>query len=197
MHTSSTVGGCYIVVARLSVEGPLSNRFDDGWRASAHCNAVTCPRTKIFTNYRVKMEIARREKDEEKRDRRTSSLFYGIIGSVLCPSISRRWQFRTLRDLSLHSAIRVLIKHLIFRLVQTVLSFLLPSFDSSDFLIARFARITISTTKFSRSTDIIGRVKISARKLNPTMLAMDRANSDRHSFISPYNYPVIHRVGPP
>lgn len=64
VHTSSAVGGCYIVVARLSVEGPLSNRFDDGWRASAHCNAVTCRRTKIFTNYRIKMEIARGEKDE-------------------------------------------------------------------------------------------------------------------------------------
>lgn len=82
MHTSSAVGGCYIVVARLSVEGPLSNRFDDGWRASAHCNAVTCPRTKIFTNYRIKMEIAhggkkmRREKDEEGKGRRTSSLFF-------------------------------------------------------------------------------------------------------------------------
>lgn len=82
VHTSSAVGGCYIVVARLSVEGPLSNRFDDGWRASAHCNAVTCRRTKIFTNYRIKMEIARGEKDEEKRDRRTSSLFYRIIGSA-------------------------------------------------------------------------------------------------------------------
>lgn len=86
-HTSSAVGGCYIVVARLSVEGPLSNRFDDGWRASsAHCNAVTCPRTKIFTNYRIKMEIA--HKAGKKMTRKGTNrgehppFFYGLIESL-------------------------------------------------------------------------------------------------------------------
>lgn len=72
----------------------------------------------------------RREKDEEGRGRRTSSLFlHNYWIRVLCPSISRRWQFPTLRDPPLHSAIRVLIKHdnLIFRLIRTkVLPFSFP-----------------------------------------------------------------------
>lgn len=117
-HTSSAVGGCYIVVARLSVEGPLSNRFDDGWRASsAHCNAVTCPRTKIFTNYRIKMEIAHKTGKKMTRkgtNRANTLLFFTDLSNPyrrLSNRFSRRWQFLTLRDTSSqqYSTIRVLI----------------------------------------------------------------------------------------
>lgn len=160
MHTSSAVGGCYIVVARLSVEGPLSNRFDDGWRASAHCNAVTCPRTKIFTNYRIKMEIAHGGKKMRREGAGEHPPFFlhNYWIRVLCPSISRRWQFPTLRDPPLHSAIRVLIKHdnLIFRLIRTkVLPFSFPLVRSSyNRIITRFACAANPTTtiytKFSK-----------------------------------------------
>lgn len=129
---------------------------------------------------------------------------------VLCPSISRRWQFPTLRDPPLHSAIRVLIKHdnLIFRLIRTkVLPFSFPLVRSSyNRIITRFACAANPTTtiytKFSKRVRTHDqkntRVKISARKLNSTMLATHKFQSAQlylSSYL--YNYPVIHRVGPP
>lgn len=61
--------------ARLSVEGPLLNRFDDrgGGPASAHCNAVTCPESSKISrggttagDVREKMEIEEGTVDESQ-----------------------------------------------------------------------------------------------------------------------------------